>query len=228
MKKVLLVSAIIASSVITPIDGHAVSLEAKQAGVATGGLAAGALIGGPVGFLAAFIGTIYVSEQMENNAEAAVLEQKWLASQAELKDMSSQLHLAHNTIENFDSITLEQLELQVMFKTGEDQLSEQNSKALNTLAKFLVENPELSVRLDGYADPRGTDEYNNVLSQYRARTVLEALVAAGVDPQRVDLNAHGSSSTLAVLGDTETYALERRVDIQVINPAEHKSLAQAH
>ncbi|BFM19600.1 OmpA family protein [Gilvimarinus japonicus] len=228
MKKALLASAIIASTAIAPIEGHAVSLETKQAGVATGGLVAGALIGGPVGLLAAFVGTIYVSEQMENNAEAEALEQKWLTSQAELKNMTRQLHVAHSTIDNFETITLDQLELQVMFKTGQDQLSAQNTRALNTLAKFLVENPELAVQLDGYADPRGTDEYNNVLSQYRARTVLEALVAAGVEPERVQLNAHGASATRATAGDIETYALERRVDIQIINPAEQKSLAQAH
>ncbi|WP_052480916.1 OmpA family protein [Gilvimarinus agarilyticus] len=228
MKKALLASAIVATTTVTSLDTQAVSLETKQAGVATGGLLAGALIGGPAGLLAAFVGTIYVSEQMENNAEAAALEQKWLASQQELKHMTHQLQAAHSTIDNFETITLDQLELQVMFKTGEDQLSPQNTSALNTLAKFLVENPELSIQLDGYADPRGTDEYNNVLSQYRARSVLEALVAAGVSEQRVEIMAHGASSTKATPGDTETYALERRVDIQIINPAGQKALALAH
>ena len=228
MKKALLASAIVATTAVASVDSHAASLETKQAGVATGGLLAGALIGGPAGLVAAFVGTIYVSEQMENNAEAAALEKKWQASQVELNDMTRQLHAAHSTIDNFETITLDQLELQVMFKTGEDQLSPQNSSALNTLAKFLVENPELSVQLDGYADPRGTDEYNNVLSEYRARTVLEALVAAGVSPQRVQLNAHGASTTKATPGDTETYALERRVEIRILNPAEPSGLAQAH
>ena len=118
MKKALLASAIVATTAVASIDSHAVSLETKQAGVATGGLLAGALIGGPAGLVAAFVGTIYVSEQMENNAEAAALEKKWQASQVELNDMTRQLHAAHSTIDNFETITLDQLELQVMFKTG--------------------------------------------------------------------------------------------------------------
>jgi outer membrane protein OmpA-like peptidoglycan-associated protein len=224
MNKTLLASAIIATTALAPINSQAASLEAKQAGVATSGLIAGGLIGGPVGFLAAFVGTVYISEQMENNAEADALEQQWRHSQAELKAVARQLQTARSTIRNFDSITLEQLELQVMFKTGEDQLSAHNTRALNTLAKFLVDNPELSVQLDGYADPRGTDEYNNVLSQYRARTVQEALVSAGVASSRVQLNAHGANG--ASSSDREAYALERRVDIQIINPAEQSELAQ--
>lgn len=223
MNKTLLASAIIATSALAPINSQAANLEAKQAGVAASGLIAGGLIGGPVGFLAAFVGTVYVSEQMENNAEAQALEQQWHHSQAELKTMARQLQAARSTIDNADTISLEQLELQVMFKTGEDQLSAQNTGALKTLAKFLIDNPGLSVQLDGYADPRGTDEYNNVLSQYRARAVLETLVGAGVESNRVQLSAHGASGTSG--SDQDSYALARRVDIQVINPANQNGLA---
>ncbi|MDO3380782.1 OmpA family protein [Gilvimarinus algae] len=228
MKKAILASAIIATTAFNPQITQAASLETKQAGVATAGLLTGALVGGPVGMLAAFVGTIYVSEQMENNEEARLLEQQFHTTQAELRDVTRQLHAAHTSISEFETITLDQLELQVMFKTGEDTLTPQNRQALNTLAKFLVENPELVVRLDGYADPRGTDEYNNVLSQYRARAVREALVSAGVQDSRIELNAHGASVTQASSGDYETYALERRVDIQILNRSSEQEVAKAH
>ncbi|MDO6746228.1 OmpA family protein [Gilvimarinus sp. 1_MG-2023] len=228
MKKAILASAIVATTAFNPQLSQAASLETKQAGVATAGVVAGALAGGPVGMLAAFIGTVYVTEQMENNEEAKQLEQDFLTSQQELHTLNRQLQTANTTISEFETITLDQLQLQVMFKTGEDTLNSHNEKALSTLAVFLQDNPELTVRLDGHADPRGTDEYNNVLSQYRANAVKEALLSAGIQPSRIHLNAHGASTTQAIAGDYETYALERRVDIKIINPTDTPSVAQAH
>lgn len=227
MKKTLIATTI-AASAMTPIASQAVDLETKQAGVATTGVLAGALIGGPVGMLAAFAGTIYVSEQMENNHEAAELEKKWQAQQAEVSKLTRQLHAAHTTIDDFETIDLDQLELQVMFKTGDDELTLPTQKALDKLAKFLVKNPELTVELDGYADPRGTDEYNNVLSEYRARSVKTALTRAGVNPGRIQSEAHGSKLIHATPGDLESYALDRRVEIHIRNESEQTSVAQAH
>lgn len=227
MKKAILASAIIASSAFHP-SVKAANLETKQAGVATVGMITAAVAGGPVGMLAAFLGTIYVSEQLENNEEAKQLKQQYTHSQAKVDALSHELKTAHSTIDTFETITLDQLHLQVMFKTGEDTLTPQNEKALTTLAKFLLDNPDLTVRLDGYADPRGTDEYNNVLSQYRADSVKQALMQAGVDKQRIHISAHGSSTTQAIVGDYETYALERRVDIQIINKNELNNVAQVH
>lgn len=121
-----------------------------------------------------------------------------------------------------------QLQLEVMFDTGEDQLSTANRRALEVLARFLLEHSHLAVRLDGFADPRGTDEYNNVLSEYRARAVQEALMASGIAPERIERRAHGAGLTRATAGDYQSYALERRVDIHIYNPAEQETLASTH
>lgn len=52
MKKTILASAIIAAAAFNPQISQAASLETRQAGVATAGVLAGALAGGPVGMLA--------------------------------------------------------------------------------------------------------------------------------------------------------------------------------
>jgi|GEM_PF-3325151 len=111
----------------------------------------------------------------------------------------------------------EPLPLQILFNPRDDRLSKPGTKALTTLALFLTENPELLLQLDGYADPRGTDEYNNVLSHYRAHTVLSSLATAGINPLRVRLKGHGAKAALSTASNRLAYALERRVDIQIIN-----------
>lgn len=222
MKKTLLATAVIATT-LSPISSYAVELETKQAGVAVTALAAGALLG-PPGMLAGFLSSIYITRQMEKNDTAKKTQHKWQTSQTQLSNVTEQLHTAHNTINAFETITLDQLQLQVMFHTGEDKLTPNNQKSVDTLAQFLVDNPKLNVTLDGFADSRGTDGYNNVLSDYRTRSVENALVAAGVSTSRITRTAHGASTINPADKNYDSYALERRVEIN-ITPEIYKGLA---
>src|SRR5690606_14699506 len=90
----------------------------------------------------------------ENEQDIALLEKN-------LEEKNQKLEQMKKAVTN-------KLEFQVLFATGEDSLSSQDSKRIKSLATYLMNNPELKVRLDGHADPRGTDEYNNVLSEERA------------------------------------------------------------
>jgi outer membrane protein OmpA-like peptidoglycan-associated protein len=83
----------------------------------------------------------------------------------------------------------------------------------------LVSTPAITVRLDGYADPRGSDELNLKLSQARADAVRDLLLAAGVPGQALEVNAYGKSQSTAV--DVDGYAFERRVrlTLQAAPPA---------
>lgn len=81
---------------------------------------------------------------------------------------------------------------------------------MNILRTYLVNNPDVTVDLLGYADERGTEEYNLKLSQKRADAVAEMLVNAGVDPSR--LNAQGKGEDISLDKTTpEAYQLARRV-----------------
>src|SRR5690606_8948963 len=67
-------------------------------------------------------------------------------------------------------------------------------------------------------DPRGSEDYNEVLSHYRAISVKEALSMAGVDDRRISVTAHGANRARTELDNADTYTSERRVDIETINP----------
>src|SRR5690606_6553986 len=102
---------------------------------------------------------------------------------------------------------------QILFATGDDTLSELDLQRVRILADHLQANPALHVTLEGHADPRGTDEYNNVLSQERAKAVKEALEKSGVDGRRITYTGHGDRFSSAAKGDEEAYRQERRVDV---------------
>ena len=105
------------------------------------------------------------------------------------------------------------------WQTGNDSLSESIVQRLDDLADFLHKNPELNIRLHGHADPRGTDEYNNVLSMHRAINVQKQLESRGIDASRIERYFYGADQSVAAKGDFDSYALERRVTIQVFDPS---------
>jgi outer membrane protein OmpA-like peptidoglycan-associated protein len=107
------------------------------------------------------------------------------------------------------------IRLLIQFMTGRDELTPVAKSQLANLASFLVSNPDARIHLSGHADPRGTDDYNDLLSYQRALNTKRALHELGVNPARVSISAHGSAFSQAIRGRLETYAYDRRVDIQV-------------
>lgn len=97
----------------------------------------------------------------------------------------------------------------VLFRTGSAQVTDETAHEIQVLAGVLAQSPALTVRLDGYADPRGSEDVNLKLSQARADAVRDLFLAAGVPEESVEVNAYGKSQSVAQDGDG--YAFERRV-----------------
>ncbi|MBI2158478.1 MAG: OmpA family protein [Candidatus Rokubacteria bacterium] len=75
--------------------------------------------------------------------------------------------------------------VQVRFGFDRWELNDAAQTALLTLIKELRENPRLAVDLEGYADPKGTFDYNVALSQRRVEAVRRYLVDKGVALPRI-------------------------------------------
>ena len=107
----------------------------------------------------------------------------------------------------------------VLFRTGSAEIDEETARDIGVIAGVLTKSPALTVRLDGYADPRGSDELNLKLSQARADAVRDLLLGAGVPEQALEVNAYGKSQSTAQ--DDDGFAFERRVrlTLQAAPPA---------
>lgn len=77
-----------------------------------------------------------------------------------------------------------------------------------------------SIRLVGHADPIGSNAYNQALSERRANNVAAALKAAGVDGNKMSVDALGETAPVAQCSGRGAALIsclraDRRVDVQI-------------
>jgi outer membrane protein OmpA-like peptidoglycan-associated protein len=116
---------------------------------------------------------------------------------------------AEQTAREDGSKVLDGLEGDVLFRTGSAEITPEIAHQIQVLAEAVAKSPALKVRVDGYADPRGTVDANLKLSEARANAVRDLFLAAGIDESAIEVNAYGKSQSVAA--DNDGYALERRV-----------------
>jgi outer membrane protein OmpA-like peptidoglycan-associated protein len=127
---------------------------------------------------------------------------------AKLDDLSQKIESAQ-TVKGDASQVLDGFEGDILFRTGSAEITPDLAHQILVLAQAVAKSSALKVRVDGYADPRGTAEDNMKLSQDRANAVRDLLLAAGVNDEALEVNAYGKSQSVAA--DSDGYALERRV-----------------
>lgn len=178
----------------------------------------GGIAGGPVGFLAGAIAGAFIGEEMKQGVEA---EAQVANYENEIADLQESLTVSQHQLElqlesnHALSGLIEQLPREVFFASNSDLLTQDGIAILNTLALVIKNDPAALVTLTGHTDPRGSDDYNNVLSLYRAKAVKDYLVMIGLNEGQIAIGGVGSDQSQASSGDTQAYKKERRVDIKI-------------
>lgn len=110
----------------------------------------------------------------------------------------------------------------VYFDFDRDAIKDEYVAALDKQAGRLRDEAGLCVSIDGHADEKGTDPYNDGLSMRRARSVLNFLAARNVPSERMKIVAFGERTPAAAnrtpegLDNPEGRALNRRVRIHTV------------
>ncbi len=100
----------------------------------------------------------------------------------------------------------------VFFKTDASAIPSEDRARLQRLGECLG---RARVRIIGHADPRHTDDYNQELSERRARAVAEVLESAGADPARITVVGAGKVKAPSKKPSRQALQRARRVDIQI-------------
>ncbi len=108
----------------------------------------------------------------------------------------------------------------VLFKTGQADVSPGAQAQLDRIARFLTENADREVVIDGHTDSSGSAETNQTLSERRAAAVGDYLTTRGVAASRIATRGLGASLPLAPNDTTAGRQQNRRVEITILNVGE--------
>lgn len=103
----------------------------------------------------------------------------------------------------------------IHFEFDRAKLSKNSSEILHALGEFLAKEKGAwrYLRIEGHADNRGSDEYNQKLSQRRADAVKDAVVEKGVGAERVESIGFGESRPKVPQDNEFAWAKNRRVEL---------------
>jgi len=89
-------------------------------------------------------------------------------------------------------------------------ISEEAKQAIETGAQWLQSNPEKIITIEGHCDERGTQAYNLVLGEKRAKAVRNYLVELGVGTGRLTVTSYGKERPFCKEHDETCYQQNRR------------------
>jgi len=103
----------------------------------------------------------------------------------------------------------------IFFKTGSYELLPKSYASLNDVVKVLKENPELKLSIEGHTDSEGSENDNKLLSENRAKAVLDYLVQKGVSKKRLTALGYGEEKPIADNSTSDGKAKNRRVEMKL-------------
>jgi outer membrane protein OmpA-like peptidoglycan-associated protein len=106
------------------------------------------------------------------------------------------------------------LKATMLFDTNSSYIKSEAHPLLDEVATILEKNPQIKVEIQGYADNTGTAEYNQWLSERRAKRVMDYLVSKGIARERLQAKGYGSTRPVASNATEEGRAQNRRVELK--------------
>ena len=111
----------------------------------------------------------------------------------------------------------------IQYEFDKSNILEGSKIAIDTTVFSLMEaNPELIVEIMSHTDSKGSDKYNEKLSQQRAESVVAYLISKGIKPERLKAKGYGESKPVAPnenadgSDNPEGRAQNRRTDFKII------------
>ena len=103
--------------------------------------------------------------------------------------------------------------IQVNFAVDKADILPDSQPQIEQVLALLRDDPALRLSIDGHTDDTGDAAHNQRLSEARAKSVVAALTAQGIDAARLQAQGHGQSSPVADNATDEGRAANRRVEL---------------
>ncbi len=114
-----------------------------------------------------------------------------------------------------DDATFHQNVKDVFFDYDSYEVNQPSQAVVTQDANWLNAHPGMKIVLGGYCDDRGSTEYNLALGENRANATKQALVAAGVTPDRIRTVSYGKEKQFCTEQNESCYQQNRRAQFAV-------------
>ena len=101
----------------------------------------------------------------------------------------------------------------VYFEFDSAKLTSESIEILETHGNFVAANGEVTVRLEGHSDERGSREYNIALGDRRAQSVRRVLLFQGASVDQIETVSYGEEQPAMSDHTEEAWSLNRRVEL---------------
>lgn len=126
-----------------------------------------------------------ISYVLMANAEGFLNQRKTVSIAAEEKD--STYYVDFQLIPYNKPVVIEN----IFYDFDKATLREASKAALEELVDMLIEHPEIEIEFSAHTDRKGSDIYNQKLSQRRAQSVVDYLIENGIDKKRLTAMGYG-------------------------------------
>ncbi len=104
----------------------------------------------------------------------------------------------------------------ILFESGKSILTAGSYKEIDRLIETLNENKQMKIEISGHTDKTGNEQLNFVLSEERARAVVEYLTRNGIDRSRLTYKGYGPAQPVDVNTTAAGRAKNRRVEFKIL------------
>ncbi|MCP9753221.1 OmpA family protein [Ferruginibacter sp. HRS2-29] len=104
----------------------------------------------------------------------------------------------------------------VFFDFDKYDLRAESNVELDRVVAFLNEYPNVEIEMSAHTDSKGSDQYNFTLSDNRARSVMNYILAKGIQPNRITSQGYGETKPVATNDTDDGRQLNRRVEFKIM------------
>jgi peptidoglycan-associated lipoprotein len=108
------------------------------------------------------------------------------------------------------------LEAKIFFDLDKSELRDDAKALLDAKIPIMQANPNVRIRIEGNADERGSDEYNQALGMRRAQQAKRYLLSKGIADARIDIASNGEEKPVCTSHEESCWSQNRRNEFVIV------------
>ncbi len=152
-------------------------------------------------------------EGVKPNNDDREMSPEMVAALSDSDKIKHAIEHAETNENNEIKIDFEKIADKGLYEVNSAVISKKSYEGLNAVADFMKRHSDVTLRVEGHTDSTGKADYNQQLSERRAKSVKKYLVNKGVDASRITTKGFGESKPIADNSTKAGRAQNRRTEM---------------